>query len=60
MGKNITGMLGDGILQINIERARIDSQKVDIVQLVPFFTKKIFDNSIMNTMVYPNFNRLQR
>lgn len=40
MGKNITGMLGDGILQTNIERARIDSQKVDIVQLVPFFSKK--------------------
>ena len=40
MGKNITGMLGYGILQTNIERARIDSQKVDIVQLVPFFTKK--------------------
>ena len=49
MEKNITGMLGYGILQTNIERARIDSQKVDIVQLVPFFTKKIFDNSIMNT-----------
>lgn len=47
--KNIAVMLKYSVLQINIERARIDSQKVDIVQLVQFFTKKIFDNSIMNT-----------
>ena len=38
--KNIAVMLKYSVLQINIERARIDSQKVDIVQLVPFFSKK--------------------